>query len=196
MGILFFAESALTGAGLAMDAFSVSLANGLRDPAMNKRKACVVAGTFAFFQFAMPMLGWLLLHTVAERFDAFTKITPYVALVLLSFIGGKMIYEGVKSRGAEEEATEIKTTARGLLVQGVATSVDALSVGLIMAEYTAYKAFIASLIIAAVTFVTCVSGVAIGKKFGVKFKEKAIIAGGIILVAIGLEIFIRGVLGV
>ena len=187
MDLLFFAESALMGLGLAMDAFSVSLANGLHEPQMKKGKTYLIAGTFGFFQFAMPMIGWLLVHTVVEQFRAFEKAVPYIALILLCFIGGKMIYEGVKN-GNEDDPKEVKTGAWGLFVQGVATSIDALSVGFTIGEY--------GIVIAVVTFGVCVAGVLIGKKFGMKFREKATIAGGIILVIIGIEIFVRGILGI
>lgn len=193
--ILFFAQSALLGLGLAMDAFSVSLANGLHEPNMKKRKTCLIAGTFGLFQFAMPMIGWILVHTVVEQFKAFEKAIPYIALVLLCFIGGKMIYDGIKN-GAEDDTKEVKTGILGLLIQGVATSIDALSVGFTIGEYDVFMALTASAVIAAVTFGVCVAGVFIGKKFGLKFREKATVAGGIILVIIGIEIFVRGILGV
>ena len=111
MDLLFFAESALMGLGLAMDAFSVSLANGLHEPQMKKGKTCLIAGTFGFFQFAMPMIGWLLVHTVVEQFRAFEKAVPYIALILLCFIGGKMIYEGVKN-GNENGCVRIVRSGR------------------------------------------------------------------------------------
>ena len=193
--ILFFAQSALLGLGLAMDAFSVSLANGLHEPNMKKRKTCLIAGTFGLFQFAMPMIGWILVHTVVEQFKAFEKAIPYIALVLLCFIGGKMIYDGIKN-GAEDDTKEVKTGILGLLIQGVATSIDALSVGFTIGEYDVFMALTASAVIAAVTFGVCVAGVFIGRKFGLKFREKATVAGGIILVVIGIEIFVRGILGV
>ena len=193
--VLFFAQSALLGLGLAMDAFSVSLANGLHESDMKKGKACLVAGTFGLFQFAMLMIGWLLVHTVVEQFKAFEKAIPYIALVLLCFIGGKMIYDGIKN-GAEDDTKEVKTGILGLLIQGVATSIDALSVGFTIGEYDVFMALTASAVIAAVTFGVCVAGVFIGRKFGLKFREKATIAGGIILVVIGIEIFVRGILGV
>ena len=193
--ILFFAQSALLGLGLAMDAFSVSLANGLHEPNMKKRKTCLIAGTFGLFQFAMPMIGWLLVHTMVEQFKAFEKAIPYIALVLLCFIGGKMIYDGIKN-GAEDDTKEVKTGILGLLIQGVATSIDALSVGFTIGEYDVFMALTASAVIAAVTFGVCVAGVFIGRKFGLKFREKATVAGGIILVIIGIEIFVRGIPGV
>lgn len=202
---LFFFNSALLGVGLAMDAFSVSAANGLAEPNMKKSKEFSISGTFAFFQFLMPMLGWVLVRFAAEQFTAFQKAVPYIALVLLLFIGGKMLYEGIKNKGDNdingergengEEATAVtKLTLLRLLVQGIATSIDALSVGFTIAEYKVTEALVCSAIVAAVTFGICVAGTYIGKKFGTKLAGKAIILGGVILMIIGLEIFIKGVI--
>ncbi len=170
-----------------MDAFSVSLANGLNEPGMKRRKACLIAGTFAFFQALMPMTGWICVHTIVELFSAFGTFVPWIALILLAFIGGKMIYDGVRSK-AEEEAVGVGFGA--LMIQGVATSIDALSVGFTIAEYDLPHALSAALIIAAVTFVICIGGLIIGRKVGTKLSDKAQIFGGIILICIGLEIFI------
>ena len=135
---LFFLNSALLGVGLAMDAFSVSMANGLHDPGMSRKRMCIIAGTFGVFQAVMPMTGWL-------------------------------------------------------FMQGVATSIDALSVGFTIAEYGWLMALAASGIIAVVTFFLCMAGLRIGKKFGTKLSGKASVLGGVILIGIGLEIFISGV---
>lgn len=187
---VFFINSALLGVGLAMDAFSVSMANGLHEPHMPKTKLLKIAGTFGLFQALMPMTGWVCVHTIVELFSSFELFIPWIALALLGYIGGKMIYEGVKG-GEEEEAAELGTGA--LLVQGVATSIDALSVGFTIAEYGWLMALVSSLIIATVTFFICVAGVEIGKQFGTRLAGKASILGGVILVGIGLEIFISGV---
>ena len=189
--LLFFFNSALLGVGLAMYAFSVSLANGLNEPSMKKNKMCGVAGMFAFFQALMPMIGWICVHTILQYFQAFEVCIPWIALILLLFIGGKMLLEGIKQKDAETEKPEVGIAA--LLVQGVATSIDALSVGFTIAEYGLIMALVCALIIAAVTFVICTAGLIIGKKFGTKFSNKATIFGGIILIFIGLEIFITGV---
>lgn len=185
---LFVFNSILLGVGLAMDAFSVSLANGLKEPSMKKRKMCLIAGTFGFFQALMPMIGWVCVHTIVETFKSFEKFIPWIALVLLGVIGMKMIVEGIQNSG--EEASTKKTGFLLLLAQGVATSIDALSVGFTIADETLKNALISALIIAAVTFVICVGGLLIGKKFGTKLSNKASIFGGVILVIIGLEIFL------
>ena len=188
---VFFFNSVLLGVGLAMDAFSVSLANGLNEPGMKKKKMCGVAGVFALFQAAMPMIGWVCVHTIVEKLKAFEKFVPFIALVLLVYIGGKMLLEGLNKKEEEEESKAVGVSA--LLVQGVATSIDALSVGFTIAEYGLLMALVCALIIAVVTFFICVAGIAIGKKFGTKLANKASIFGGVILILIGLEIFITGI---
>lgn len=190
---LFFFNSALLGVGLAMDAFSVSMANGLNEPKMSKGKMCEIAGVFAGFQALMPMIGWICVHTIVQYFTTFEKLIPWIALILLGFIGGRMIAEGTKKGESEEENMGLGIGA--LLIQGIATSIDALSVGFTISDYNWLMALVASLIIAAVTFVICMVGLVIGKKFGTKLSNKAQILGGVILIAIGLEIFITGLIG-
>ena len=188
LGISFFVTSIMLGTGLAMDAFSVSLANGLNEPAMKKSRMFGVAGIFSGFQFAMPMIGWICVSTVARLFGAFEKFIPWVALILLGYIGGKMLYEGIKCKEAEEEKPIVGL--KGLLVQGVATSIDALSVGFTISNYNLLEATLACLVIGVVTFFICYVGLGIGKKAGTKLAGKAGILGGVILIFIGLEIFI------
>ncbi len=189
--LLFFFNSALLGVGLAMDAFSVSMANGLNEPDMKRGKMTQVAGVFAFFQALMPMIGWICVHTVLQYFQAFEKFIPWIALILLLYIGGKMLLDGIKNKEEEAEAAGVGLSA--LFVQGVATSIDALSVGFTIADYGFMSAFVCALIIAAVTFVICSAGLMIGKKFGTKLSNKATILGGVILIFIGIEIFMTGV---
>ena len=189
--LLFFFNSVLLGVGLAMDAFSVSLANGLNEPAMRKKKMCGVAGVFAFFQALMPMVGWICVHTIVQYFKAFEKCIPWIALILLLFIGGKMLIEGIRNNDTDDEETKVDLVA--LLIQGVATSIDALSVGFTIAEYGLLMALVCALIIAVVTFVISMAGLIIGKKFGTKFANRATIFGGVILILIGIEIFVTGV---
>ncbi len=185
--ILFIKSEAL-GIGLAMDAFSVSLANGLNEPYMTKRKMCGIAGIFAFFQAAMPMIGWVCVHTIVRYFRAFQKFVPWIALALLLFIGGQMIREAFSRK--EEESIGVGLAA--LLIQGVATSIDALSVGFTISGYDFLMAVVCSMIIAAVTFVICMAGILIGRRFGTRSSGKASLLGGIILIIIGIEIFVNG----
>lgn len=190
--LVFFFNSILLGVGLAMDAFSVSLANGLNEPGMKGKRMCGIAGVFALFQAVMPMIGWICVHTLLQYFKAFEKLIPWIALVLLVFIGGKMLVEGIKNKNEEVEKSGIGMAE--LFIQGVATSIDALSVGFTIAGYGLIMAVVCTLIIAAVTFVISMTGLAMGKKFGTRFSNKAAILGGVILIAIGLEIFMKGVL--
>lgn len=184
LGFIF--NSCLTGVGLAMDAFSVSLANGLKNPRMRWYQRLKIAGTFAWFQFMMPMIGWFCVHTLVRYFKVFEKFIPYIALILLLYIGINMLKEGM----SEEEAEIDHST---LLIQGIATSIDALSVGFTIASYNVLMAFVACVLIAIVTLVICLVGLRIGIKFGEKLAEKATILGGCILIFIGLEIFVTGV---
>ena len=184
----FFFTSILLGIGLAMDAFSVSLANGLGEPRMKKRKMCEVAGIFSLFQFAMPMIGWICVSTIAQYFKIFEKFIPWIALALLGFIGGKMLYEGIKSKDSGEDKPAVGVFA--LLVQGVATSIDALSVGFTISSHTLPEALLACVLIGVVTFFICLAGIAIGKTAGTKLAGYAGILGGVILIFIGFEIFI------
>lgn len=188
LGFAFFFTSIMLGVGLAMDAFSVSLANGLNEPTMKKRRMCGVAGIFAAFQFAMPMIGWICVSTVARLFEAFEKCIPWIALILLGYIGGHMLYESIKHGDEEEEKPAVGL--KGLLIQGVATSIDALSVGFTISHYNWMEALLACLLIGVVTFFICYAGLFIGKKAGTKLAGKAGILGGLILIFIGLEIFV------
>lgn len=189
---LFYINAVALGIGLAMDAFSVSLANGLAEPRMKMGRMFGVAGVFAGFQFLMPLVGWICVHTVASLFSSFQKAIPWIALALLGFIGGKMLLEGIRNDASDAEPVAVGVTA--LLLQGIATAIDALSVGFTIADYAWAEALVESLIIGAVTFGICLGGLAIGKKFGTRLAGKATLFGGIILIVIGLEIFLRGVL--
>jgi len=191
-GIDLIITSIMLGMGLAMDAFSVSLANGLHEPLMRKRRMCFVAGVFALFQGFMPLIGWICVHTIMQYFVWFENLIPWIALILLAWIGGKMLVEGI--HGDDCTGEHIGVGLAALMVQGVATSIDALSVGFTIAEYDFPAALASVLIIAVVTFVICLAGLIIGRKAGTKIAGKAGILGGSILILIGLEIFLTGVL--
>ena len=188
---LFIINSICLGVGLAMDAFSVSLANGLEDPDMSSKRMGGIALVFAIFQAIMPMIGWTCVHTIVKYFNSFQKFIPWIALILLAYIGIKMIIEGIK--GDDEEEAVQKLSFMVLMVQGVATSIDALSVGFTISEYNVFMAIVCAIIIAIVTFGICIGGLILGRKFGTIFAGKANIFGGIILIGIGIEIFIKGV---
>lgn len=138
------------------------------------------------------MAGWICVHTIVEKFKSFEKFIPWIALILLVFIGGKMLIESFEKEESEAESKS-KMSFGLLMMQGVATSIDALSVGFTIADYNWIMALVCSLIIAVVTFIICMVGLEIGKKFGTKFSNRATMLGGIILIVIGLEIFITGV---
>ncbi len=239
INFLFLVNSALMGAGLAMDAFSVSLSNGLTESRMKTGKMLLVSGVYGIFQCLMPLIGYLLVHTVAEHFTLLFGITPFIALILLSYIGGKMIAEGIRdiqaekkrkeSAGKTEHADAVESavssdeaknaepaestdaakdaetaesydaaqtgsrvlTLKLLLIQGIATSIDALSVGFTIADVTFPMALLEAVIIGLVTWAISFVGIAIGKRFGTKLASKAVLVGGLILVGIGLEILIQ-----
>jgi putative Mn2+ efflux pump MntP len=180
------------GFGLAMDAFSVSLANGLHEPKMKFPRVALIAGTFAVFQGLMPLIGWVLITTVAHFFGAIEVVIPWIAFGLLGYIGGKMIYDGVKCRDCED--CECGRLTFGLLmVQGIATSIDAMSGGVTMAtdRYLFTDVLVSVAIISAMTFAICVAGIYIGKVFGTKLANKASLFGGSILILIGIIILAK-----
>ncbi len=190
MNTLFVLNNLLLGVGLAMDAFSVSMANGLAEPRMSRRKQCLIAGTYGGFQFLMPLIGWICVHSIARVFGRFERFIPWIALILLLWIGGKMLVESLRGGGEQAAA---RLTLRALLMQGIATSIDALSVGFTISDYGWAMALLAAAIIAAVTFCICAGGVEIGRRFGTRLANRAGILGGVILILIGVEIFVRGV---
>lgn len=181
-------QSIALGIALAMDAFSVSMANGLQDTTMSRKKMCMIAGTFAGFQFIMPMAGWVCVTFVKEVFVVFGRLIPWFALILLVFIGGNMLAEGIRGQEYQVESLSLRL----LLIQGVATSIDALSTGFTTASYDLFRALVSSLIIAGVTFPICIAGVKLGKRFGVRLADKAQILGGVILIVIGIKICFLG----
>lgn len=197
---LFFLNSVLFGIGLAMDAFSVSLVRGLVEPGMRTRRKCLIAGTFALFQIGMPLIGWVFVHTLVERFRKLEKFTPWIALILLLYIGIQLIVEAAGKKPEadaskdEDESGEAGRFGVGkLLLMGIATSIDALSVGVTISELPWQMALVEALIIGLVTFGICLGGIRLGALFGTKFKKQAGLIGGVILILIGLELFIKGV---
>lgn len=187
---IFFVNSLLFGVALAMDAFSVSITIGLKEPKSTFGRRCFIAGLFGIFQCAMPLLGWFLLHLMASFLTGFLKVTPYISLVVLLFLGIKMLWEA--SHKNEEE--NVQTSFKNLFILGIATSIDALSVGFTIADKNFTEAFTESLIIGVVTYILCLIALIIGKKAGEYLKAKAGYLGGIILIAIGIEIFLTGIL--
>ncbi len=186
-------EIILLGIALSMDAAAVSMTNGLVEPKMKVKKVLLIATFFGLFQGFMPLIGYY----AGSIFSNFVStIAPYLALVLLGFIGGKMIYEAVKKNKDEEDVKNL--TIKNLFVQAIATSIDALAVGISFIALDASNTlplniFQCCAIIVAATFIISFIAVFIGKKFGDIFNNKAQLIGGLILVGIGIKIFIDGV---
>ena len=202
MALLFIINSIFLGVGLAMDAFSLSVAYGLSagdNPAEaegresgvlidKKRYALKMSLTFGGFQALMPMLGWLCLHTLAGLFETINRFIPVIAFVLLSYLGIRMIVEGIRKRKDLQVSSTLENSP--LIVQGIATSIDAFSAGAAFVPYNFFEALTASLIIAVVTFIICSLGVRLGKRLGLRFADHATILGGVILVLIGVEVLV------
>lgn len=174
------------GVGLSMDAFAVALCKGLNMKKINYYHTIIIALFFGGFQAFMPLAGWLL----GKQFESYiTSIDHWIAFVLLVYIGGKMIYESIKGDEEESEADE-RLDYKELLIMAIATSIDALAVGI---TFAFLKVFILESItvIGITTFILSIVGVAIGNRFGMKFKQKAEIAGGVILILIGTKILLE-----
>lgn len=181
-----YSELFLIGIGLSMDAFAAALCKGLCLRKVTFKQAALVGLFFGGFQALMPFVGWAL----GTQFSKYiTSLDHWVALVLLGIIGGKMIYEAFK-KDQEEVNCELTVGIKELTIMAIATSIDALVVGITFASLNT-KIMPAISIIGITTFVLSVAGVYIGKTFGVKYKQKAELVGGIILVGIGLKIFIE-----
>lgn len=182
-----FIELVLIGVGLSMDAFAVSICKGLAMRKVNKKQAVVIGLFFGGFQALMPFLGWLL----GSQFERYiTSIDHWIAFILLGVIGGKMMMEAVK----KEEAEEIKQMdppldLKEMFLLAVATSIDALAVGITFA-FLQYPIVEAISVIGVTTFAISIGGVYVGNFFGNKYKSKAEFVGGLILVLIGLRILL------
>ncbi|MCD8329831.1 MAG: manganese efflux pump MntP family protein [Lachnospiraceae bacterium] len=187
---LFLLHSLLLGTGLAMDAFSVSLADGLREPRMERRKTFFIAGLFAGFQFLMPLIGWVCLHTILEMFRIFAIWIPRLAPFLLLCLGADMIHE----KNSCETLSPLQADLRQILTQGAATSVDALSAGFTLADCEFPAAMTCCLIIAGITFFLCLSGLQLGRRFRTKLSGHASLLGGAILIFLGVRLFLEAIL--
>lgn len=168
-----------------MDAFAVSLCRGLCMRKINYKHALIIAGLFGGFQAAMPLLGWLL----GSQFEKYiVDIDHWIAFGLLLIIGGKMIWDVFEKEENSKESGDLNI--KELLIMAVATSIDALAVGITFA-FLGASIWVSISIIGAITFVLCFAGVIIGNKFGAKFKKKAQLAGGLVLILIGLKILLQ-----
>lgn len=186
-----FLELFLTGVGLSMDAFAVALCKGLKMPKLNWRHAAVIALFFGGFQAAMPLAGWLL----GRQFEhLITNIDHWIVFALLAFIGGKMIVEAIREDEGADCETCVSLDLKELTVMAFATSVDALAVGISLA-FLNVRIVPAVSLIGVTTFALSLLGVWIGNRFGVRFRKKAALAGGIILVLLGVKILIEHLAG-
>ena len=221
--VYFLITSIMMGVGLALDSATVSMTNGLAEPNMNQRKNFLISLNFGLFQGIMPLIGYF----ISSAFiDYFGKYIPWIALVLLGFLGTKSIIETIMSQKENRKLTQNlykndvnnddlsqnnaeineKNTEKienksnksigfaEVILQGIATSIDALCVGIVIANYARIEAIVCASIIAVITFVLSFMSTIIGKKFGFKFGKKAELASGIILILIGLEICITGLI--
>ncbi len=177
-------QSSLLGVSLAMDACAVSMSNGLLEPKMRKRKMLFICFLFGLFQGVMPLLGYLFSNLFAKWIE---NIIPVISFIILIIIGVKMIYEAFHHKEEEVKALSFKT----IVVQAVATSIDALTIGIVYVGSSTTEVYVTFLLIAAITFLLCVVAVWIGKKFGDKLSNKAEILGGIILIIIACKILIE-----
>lgn len=186
-----YLEIFLTGIALAMDAFAVSICKGIKMPKLRKSHIVIIAVFFGGFQMLMPLIGWLL---GSQFVQYISKFDHWIAFALLAFIGVKMAIESFKHEEEDCCKCDSKLDLKELVVLAIATSIDALAVGITFALYPDINILPSISIIGIVTFVICAGGVVIGHKFGAKFKSKAELLGGIVLVIIGLKLLIEGLL--
>lgn len=188
--VSFLLKSILMGAALAMDAFSVSVADGLNHPEMKRAQRMYVTGAFGLFQFLMPLTGWFLVNFAEKVFSGIVPYVPYIGFLILLILGVKMIVEGWRERKNPDDAEAKEGTIgfRLILLQAVATSIDALSVGFVTAGCSAPEAFLSSVIIGITTFIISLAGVHTGRAFGKKLSFAGQILGGIILIVIGIRL--------
>jgi len=180
----------LLSVGLAMDAFAVSISNGICFQKIGKKEVFLTAFMFGLFQGIMPVLGFFAGQTFSIYIE---KIDHWIALALLSFIGGKMVYEAVKEMRNKEKAVCELFSFKLLFIQAIATSIDALAIGVSFAAMRV-EIWSASGAIALITFICCIIGVLIGKKFGEILKQRAEIFGGSLLILLGAKIFFEHML--
>ena len=182
-------EIFLVGVGLSMDAFAVAICKGLAMPRVNRKRTLLIGLYFGVFQAVMPLTGWLLGSQFARHV---TKMAPWIAFVLLAWIGGSMIRESLSEKEEEEHAEPGELRHRELLLLAIATSIDALAVGVSfsMVELTV-SIYAAAALIGCTTFAISVAGVFVGNLFGARYKNRAEFVGGAILILIGLKILLE-----
>ena len=189
--LVFIINSILLGFGLAMDAFTVTIANTISVTNLKKSKIYFMSIMFGFFQFIMPVIGYVIVRYISIKISYISNIIHIIAFILLLIIGIKMIYESISNKIDSDIESTSDISIITIIIQAIATSIDAMSTGFAFAKYNIEQVLVASFIIAIVTFILCIVGAAIGKKFGLLLARKAKIYGGIILILIGLKILFK-----
>ncbi len=182
-------EKLFLAIGMATDAATVNISNGMQQK-LQARQVLAISFSFGFFQFVMPLMGYALANSFFAQYV--NKAIPYIALILLGFLGGKMLYEAFKKD--DEEENNPKITIKKVIMQSIATSIDAFSIGILLVPYSFNEALLTVFLIGIVTVILPFIGFYVGRKFGDLFKSKAEIVGGLILIIIGIEIFLKGIL--
>ena len=186
-----FIELLLVGIGLSMDAFAVSLCKGMNMRKLDYRRSFFIALFFGGFQAIMPLIGWML-GTQFEKY--ITRFDHWIAFILLGFIGGKMLWDAIKGEEVDDD-DDCRTIGKAFFIEltilAVATSIDALAVGITLALLPGTSIWLSISTIGVITFIISFGGVVIGNRFGVKFQRVSQIAGGVILILIGLKILLE-----
>lgn len=192
MGII---DILLLGVGLSMDAFAVAICKGLAMKKVNKKQCFIIALFFGGFQALMPLIGWAVGSTFADKI---TNFDHWIAFLLLLYIGGKMVVDAYKEWKDEEKATEMDPPLdiKELFIMAIATSIDALACGITFSFYEHFNIIRAISIIGCTTFVISAGGVFVGNIFGSKYKAKAQLVGGIILIFLGVKILLEHTMGI
>lgn len=183
-------NSFILGLGLAMDAFSICVANTMDNKYNKNVKTVIMPLIFAFFQFLMPLIGYLFVNVLSDNIAIINNCIHIISFLVLSYIGIKMIYESIVNKKNNINDSQDNSSFKLILVQGLVTSIDALSAGFAFSSYNIQSAIIASVVIGIVTFIMCVIGANIGRKVGTILTDNAKIYGGIILILIGLRIYL------
>ena len=192
-GAIFLFNNFMLAMGLSMDAFSICIANSLSEPYMEKNRMITFASIFSIFQGLMPIMGWLCVNSFVGHFSSIERFIPWISFTLLIYIGYNMVSAGFEQT-TYNTFENPQITLSQMIAQGVATSIDAFSVGFAISDFGISQAYLASCIISAVTFTMCFFGLIAGKKFSFALSDKAGIFGGLILIFIGFEIFISSLL--
>lgn len=187
---MWIIQSVFLGVSLAMDASAVSMTNGLMNPKMKKSKMFIIAIMFGLFQGIMPLIGYLFGSIFSKWIE---DVIAIIGFAILAFLGVKMIYGAIKHSDEEEQKD---LTFKTIFVQAIATSIDALTVGVVYVGSDLIEVYITFLLIAVITSLLCLCAIVIGKKFGDKLSNKAEIFGGVILICIALKILIEYLINV